>query len=443
MQSNSIYTFFPFQATNDQNNALLAMQNFIADDETSDFLIMSGAAGTGKTSVTSALVGLLNNQGREYKICAPTGRAAKILGRKANSVASTIHSLIYNCVTDEQGISHWELKTNAIADPCIYVIDEASMIQAISTSQPDDLYQYASPVLTSLFHFIKSGNKANKIVILGDKNQLAPVHETVSRALMPDYLEKCYHLTGKAVFLSEIHRQEENSSILKNAQQIVSSIENTGNPLGNLIGFKYKYMDDAASVFARNFSIDDYEDSICICHTHAQNNFMNNSIRMNLFGGLVPLLTPGDLLIVNRNYKKGSKLLYNGDHVVLREIDWESKMIIAGLTFVPVKIAHDGAEIEDFLCQEILTNKNHQLTAEQSKALWADRKRRNRIFQDSNNIDDDRYLSCLHLSYGYSITCHKAQGGEWKRVYVNTFGVRDLRWMYTAVTRASQTLEFL
>lgn len=447
-KTKTIFDFLPFDTCcAEQTIALNAMQVFVGNDDKDDFLILSGAAGTGKTSVTSALINYMADSQALYHICAPTGRAARILGRKTGKSSETIHSLIYIPEVNDDGIITWKLKLNTTDKKCVFIIDEASMIAAVTNMSADGMFLSANVLLDDLASFIKSGNSENKIVFLGDDRQLPPVDEYDSKALNADYLRNKYSWNGSAYELKEVIRQKCGSYILDNAVKIRESINNN-EPMPMIKANRYRSAYEAATVYARNFEEDNGQSAVCIARSHKQNNSMNAYIRALIFGGMPKLIVPGDLMIVNRNWKRLGCELNNGDAVTVLSVDWAGAKEMAGLTFVPVRIAAkdlagNSFEVDELLLLDILTNENHQLTAEQAKRLMGERMRINKTFRESKKASDDAYVGALHLVYGHSITCHKAQGGEWNRVYLNTFGVREAKWMYTAVTRAQHILEII
>jgi exodeoxyribonuclease-5 len=159
------------------------------------------------------------------------------------------------------------------------------------------------------------------------------------------------------------------------------------------------------------------------------------------------LLEPGDLMMVTTNWSRNSHRLYNGDHVTIKEIFPELIKEVAGLHFMPVKIVHKNMEgleeiIEDYLLVESITAKNGQLDFNAENRLRHERFAKNLPFSESGLPEDDKYVGALRLNYGYSITCNKAQGGEWEKVYLNTYHIPGLRFQYTAITRAKTNLVF-
>jgi exodeoxyribonuclease-5 len=237
--------------TVEQKLALEALAQFVDLSNKEDFFILSGAAGTGKTSITSALVGYLNKV-TQYRIIAPTGRAARILGKKTKCVSSTIHSMIYTPESNkETGTVNWKLKPNFNDEYTVYIIDESSMIA--SSTNNSEMFQTSDSLLNHLIKYIKSGNLNNKIVFLGDKNQLPPYAENDSLALDPNYMRKQYSFTGSFHYLTEVKRVEDGSYILKNATRLRKSIDDNEATVPKLEANRFINTWTAAKDFASNY----------------------------------------------------------------------------------------------------------------------------------------------------------------------------------------------
>jgi exodeoxyribonuclease-5 len=431
--------------TSEQKAALLAMSAFVAGTNTDDFFILCGAAGTGKTSITSALIGYLTNNKVRYRIAAPTGRAARILGRKTGTVSNTIHSMIYKSEANkETGAVKFTLKTNRFAEYCIFIIDESSMVSGRAVNQ--GLFQSDDSLLNDLVKFVKNGNPMNKIIFLGDRNQLPPVGEEDALALDPNFLRKKFNWQGSFHYLTEVKRQEDGSYILKNAIKVRQAIDSKQVVIPAVEAFKHRNGFAAAKYYAANFDASNPDRSIAIGLSHKANKIFNDEVRKNMFGPGCKLVQAGDMMIVVQNWKRDNNALSNGDHVIVEEVYLDQLEEVAGLHFTPVKLKAcglDGTEqvIEDYMVLDILLGEKPELDSSRENMLRAERFRKNKVYSNSGFPEDDRYVGALRLGYGYAITCNKAQGGEWDKVFVNTFGVRDLRWTYTAITRAKEDLE--
>lgn len=430
--------------TSQQRVALLAMSDFVNESNSDDFYILCGAAGTGKTSITTALIGYLNSKAIHYKIAAPTGRAARILGRKSQTVNSTIHSLIYNVKTNtETGEVKFLLKENTIKDKTIFIIDEASMIASTQQREEGAMFISDNSLLSDLVAFVKNGNPLNKIIFLGDKNQLPPVNEIESKALSGEYLQQKFKIQGKSYLLTEVKRQEDGSLILKNASNIRIGIESNVEKV-NLIGVEKKSVSQASTDYVREYLSNGTDSVISIGATHKMNKMFNGVVREKIYGFNANIVEVDDLLLITTTWKRNDYQLYSGDHVVVSEINHNQIEMVAGLHFIPVKLLSKslkGTEeiIEDYILLESILHPEG-LKPEQENRLRHERFSKNKIYRESLIPSDDRYVGAIRASYGHSITCNKAQGGEWDKVFINSYFMPTLKYQYTAVTRAKTSL---
>lgn len=444
MLTSPIFDFLQFShPTHEQEVALKALELFVLKENQDDFLILCGAAGTGKTSLTSALVGYLNHLGIAYKISAPTGRAARIIGKKSKSVATTIHSLIYNTKTDEKsGITSFTLKENKNTNFMVFIIDEASMIPK-DKSHNDEIFNSSQGLLFDLVEYIKKGNVHNKIIFLGDTYQLPPIHEITSYALQKEFLVKTFNFTGESYLLTEVKRQEDGSYILENATDMRKAMDR--NEKMHPISGKKTNIYQASLDYVENFKSRGPEDAISIAVSHKANKFFNDLVREKIFGRAKKMLENGDFMIILRNWSRDEFHLYNGDHVQIIDVDWSIQEQVAGLHFVAVKIKPLFMEkeiiIEDYLMLDTLLSENGQIASHLEKTLVQQRMIKNPVYRESQNPGSDRYVGALRLGYGHAITCNKAQGGEWRKVFINCLGIPSLKWQYTAVTRAKEEIE--
>ena len=420
------------------------MSDFVKESNKDDFYIMCGAAGTGKTSITTALIGHLNANAIHYKIAAPTGRAARILGRKSKTVNSTIHSLIYNTKPNpETGEVVFTLKENAVKDFSVFIIDEASMVSSTINKEEGSLFSSKNSLLSDLIRFVKNGNSDNKIILLGDKNQLPPVNETESKALCAEYLQAKFKLNGSAHLLTEVKRQEDGSFILKNAIALREGIDANLQKV-NLQGVEKTSVSQASSDYVKEYLNNGFESTISIGATHKMNTMFNNVVREKLYGSQVNTIEPNELLLITNTWRRNDFQLYSGDHVTVIEVNSNETEMVAGLHFVPVKLISkslQGTEeiIEDYILLESILNPAG-LKLEQENQLRHERFSKNKVYRETGNASDDRYVGAIRATYGHSITCNKAQGGEWDKVFMNSFFIPSLKYQYTAVTRAKSSL---
>jgi exodeoxyribonuclease-5 len=430
--------------TTQQRVALLAMSDFVKETNKDDFYIMCGAAGTGKTSITTALIGHLNANAINYKIAAPTGRAARILGRKSKTVNSTIHSLIYNTKPNsETGEVVFTLKENSVKDFSVFIIDEASMVSSTINKEEGSLFSSKNSLLSDLIRFVKNGNPDNKIIFLGDKNQLPPVNEADSKALCAEYLKAKFQLVGSAHLLTEVKRQEDGSFILKNAINIREGID-ANLPKITLQGIEKKTVSQASSDYVKEYLSNGFESAVSIGATHKMNKMFNNVVREKLYGSQRNTIEPNELLLITSTWRRNDFQLYSGDHVTVIEVNSNETEMVAGLHFIPVKLKSkslQGTEeiIEDYILLESILNPEG-LKLEQENQLRHERFSKNKVYRETGNASDDRYVGAIRATYGHSITCNKAQGGEWDKVFMNSFFIPSLKYQYTAVTRAKTSL---
>lgn len=432
--------------TSEQKVALLGMSDFVKKENKDDFFILCGAAGTGKTSITTALIGYLNSKSIPYNIAAPTGRAARILGRKSKTVNSTIHSLIYNVKSNpDTGQVNFILKQNDVKDFNIFIIDEASMIASKASTDKENLFQSKNSLLSDLINFVKGGNQQNKIIFLGDHNQLPPINERVSLALSKDYITQHFNLKGDAKLLTEVKRQEDGSYVLKNANKLREGIANNLKFV-NFEGIKKQSVEDAARDYVLDYVANGEDSIISIGTTHKMNKMFNTNVRAKIYGANANTIENDDLLLVTQTWKRNGFQLYSGDHVRVKEVNLNSIENVADLKFVPIKLISKNLKgeeeiIDDYLLIDSVSNPAG-LTAKQENHLRHERFKKNKVYRESLKPWDDRYVGAIRMTYGHSITCNKAQGGEWDRVLVNSFFMPTLRFQYTAITRAKQNVSF-
>ncbi len=218
-----------------------------------------------------------------------------------------------------------------------------------------------------------------------------------------------------------------------------------GRPEGLVDGVQNRNIYAAADKFVSNLKKDGLESQVAIGVSHKANRFFNDLVRERMFGNAKSILEKGDLLMVTQNWFRNDVQLYNGDHVELLDVDWSLQEQVAGLHFVAVKIkllfSEDENIVEDYAILETIISPGGILDGRLENDLRRERYIKNKIFSESNMPKDDRYVGALRLMYGHAITCNKAQGGEWKKVFINTLGIPSLKWQYTAVTRGINDIE--
>lgn len=444
------------------------LKQFIADTQAEVF-ILRGYAGTGKTTIISFLLDYLEAQERsthEAVLLASTGRAARILAQKTKATAKTIHSQIYSFdVLAEGGDKAGQLSLNFnlkerqtdTDKPLLYIVDEASMLSYQAQTEPQ-LTRFGSGNVLSDFLTYAAGAK---VIFVGDPAQLPPPVgiNPFSAALAPNYLSKSF---GKKVVvgsLTEIMRQQAGSFVLDLASQIREDIKTKQHDKWEEVmgqsGRGIFHPFSQAILFKRYLPLlqADMQQAIIIAHSNKQAFFLNQNIRKALGQKKMYHLYEGSLLMVAQNSYDVD--LANGDQVILLKARLAAKQ--AGFTFLDVELKglHNGEIYKTYMIKEFLFKPEANLHPKDARRLLIDFDKRARKLGLRRNSDDykkmmmnDKYLNALRAKFGYAITCHKSQGGEWPHVFLNLSETLDrldgetrLRWLYTAVTRAQQKLD--
>ena len=445
-----------FQPTDGQVEVLRVFGAFIASRDPRSVMLLSGSAGTGKTTLTAALVRTLAAVGQKVVLMAPTGRAAKVLAVNAGMPALTIHRKIYRQRVFE---GDFNLNDNLHADT-LFVVDEASMIANDGFMQSvfgsgrllDDLVQYVY------------GGRNCRMMLIGDTAQLPPVGEEESPALSADHMAT-YDMQVFAASLTEVLRQSRQSGILYNADIIRSMI--THDELTQLPRITFARFADIRIVpgdelieqLATSYSEVGQDETMVVTRSNKRAAIYNQGIR-NTVLGYEEMLTTGDMLmIVKNNYfwteqqeKAPISFIANGDRAVVRRVRCVHELY--GLHFADLTLSfpdYDDYELTATAVTDSLMAEAPALTQEQSQALYdgvmadyADiRHKRDRI----DKVRHDAHFNAVQIKYAYAVTCHKAQGGQWAHVYVDQGYMTDdmvtpdyIHWLYTAFTRATDKL---
>lgn len=486
------------ELTLQQQEALQSILSF-ANDKTKSIFILKGYAGTGKTTMIKTVVPELQQLGKDVSLMAPTGRAAKVLREKTGCEACTIHQGIYSFERleveryDEHGQlienglkekEHGENGTDDVQfffsirktkpdDPSntIYVIDESSMISSRCANNEilhfgtgvliDDLLTYAQPL------------HGGKIIFIGDPAQLPPVGDNRSAALDESFFAE-RQLGVSVCELKQVLRQQGESTILKDAMMVRDVLQSESR---NHLCFERKKgeVEDitagsvAASFYEEN-PIPSIGDAIVIAYTNALVKDYNDALRRRYFPGSKHVVTGDILQVVRNNMYIGTGnqkvILFNGDFVkvlqvsdavemqsapVWGEVAGHRERLIISIGFRDAVLqTEDGSVVKCKIIDTLLNNREPNLTPLQSMALYINfRMRHTPLKQNKEAFGDtlmrDPYFNALQVKFGYAITGHKSQGGEWKTAYIDYSGRtglnnESLRWTYTVTARASHRL---
>jgi exodeoxyribonuclease-5 len=439
------------EPTSAQDALLHELAAFIASPEDTGAFVLTGYAGTGKTTVVAALVKLLDKMEIESWLLAPTGRAAKVLAGYAGKSAYTIHRKIYRQKTQNDPSSSFVLAPNDASD-AIFIIDEASMI---SNENQGTLFG-TGRLLDDLLQFVRNGTRC-KLLVTGDSAQLPPVHSPFSPALQ----SSSYRQSASAN-LTEVVRQAAASGILHNATRIRHHIENNHCAMPTL---QCKGFNDIEPIRGHDIleklseAYDTYgeRETVVICRSNKRANVYNAGIRTRLLGR-EDELTRGDRVMVVKNcyhfVEQTDKMdfIANGDIAELVSIRRHEERY--GFRFARAELRfpdYDDVEIMAKIMFDTLHTETAALGEDRQRQLYeavaADYAHLTNKRERYKAIREDLYYNALQLRYANAITCHKAQGGQWKAVFLDypfrkghQPTLEDLRWLYTAFTRATQHL---
>lgn len=476
--------------------ALSKVQAFL-NDQNLDVFILRGSAGTGKTTLIAKLVQYLDEIKHSFSVLAPTGRAARILGAKIKQITglqiegSTIHRMIYqldNIMTNDNEVLsendpalrfYYPLRTDE-STANLLIIDESSMIG--DRENVADFIQFGSGrLLKDIVGFCRVArlNRPNdhptKILFVGDVAQLPPVGENDSPALSEKYLLQNYNIQSDFFDLTQVMRQSVDSGILDQATKIRNSIiEQKFNSFDLKTNNKdiFSLSQDRALEWILD-NIQKRKSSIAVTYSNAAALGYNRSIREKLYGNADCNIQVGDILLINKNASLHS--LSNGDLVKVLEVDHNAEVRtltlkvendrsgkvmdqMIRLSFRKVIVAYrsnlGSVQTSCFILENLLSSPNRELSPVETRALYVDFLIRNPEVRKSPErkkelLKKDPYFNALQVKYGYAVTCHKAQGGEWQSVLVDFHGFKGMQnkgffqWAYTAITRASESLIML
>ena len=447
-----------FPPTEGQRRLFAALADFAVSYEECDILLVSGYAGTGKTSAISAFVRTLKELKYNYVLLAPTGRAAKVLSGFTGEKSSTIHKHIYRQKSLAGGIGEFQLNVNKAKDT-YFIVDEASLISTSAAVMQDTLFG-SGDLLSDLVSFIRAGVD-NKLILIGDKGQLPPVGMDCSPALSLEYMSQFGPV--RTADLRDVVRQAAESGILTNATIVRSLIERETVDVPKL---RMKGFTDVESITGGDLieTISDavgrygLDNIVVLCRSNKRANRYNAGIRSTVLYR-EERLTRGDKLMVVKNCYQFLEdvpeldFIANGDVAELRRISkYEERY---GLNFAEAQLSfpdYNDVEITAKVILDTLESEAPSLSAEQSKALYegvnadyADVKTaRNRY----RKVREDKYFNALQLKYATAITCHKSQGGQWDCVFIDNpfwkdIELDDLKWLYTAITRGVKKVYFV
>ena len=452
-----IKTNFPYKPTFEQENVVKMLADFLFSRKSEELFLLKGYAGTGKTSLIGALVKTLDQLEQKCILLAPTGRAAKVFSHYAGHPAYTIHKKIYRQRSFSNEMDNFSINDN-LHQHTLFIVDEASMIANDGLS--GSMFG-TGRLLDDLIQYVYSGQGC-RLMLIGDTAQLPPVGEEESPALSADVL-KGYGLEVYEAMLTEVVRQLHDSGILWNATELrryIAEDDFFTLPMIKVEDFPdVKVVPGNELIEAINESYDQVglDETIVVCRSNKRANIYNKGIR-NMILYREEELESSDLLMVAKNnyfWTEGCKeidFIANGDIAVVRRVRREREMY--GFRFADVTLCfpdYNDLELEMTVLLDTLHTETPALPKELNDKLFYS------VLEDYADITNKRermkkmkadpYYNALQVKYAYAVTCHKAQGGQWKRVFLDQgYMTEDMlspdyfRWLYTAFTRATETL---
>lgn len=451
--SAKILAELPFQPTTEQNSLIEKLGEFLMSTDNEKLFLLKGYAGTGKTSVVSALVRAMNALQQKTILLAPTGRAAKVISGYSGFPAFTIHKKIYR----QKSMAEFSFQiADNLHNHTLFIVDEASMISNTGT----DSAFGSGRLLDDLVQYVYSGEGCS-LLLLGDTAQLPPVAQVHSPALEKNQLA-AYGLKVTEFTLIQVVRQALESGILYHATRLREMLleENTNQfPVFETEGFNdIKHLNgmDLIDEIQRAYNGVGMEDTIVITRSNSRSNIYNNGIRNRVLMK-EDVLTNGDLLMVTKNnyfWNKPYKeidFIANGDILEVMRVKKHREIYGFRFVFLTLRSVDYNWEIDACVWLDILqsatpkdANDLQQKLFEAIAEDYPEIKNRRLLFK---TIYENEFFNALQVKFAYSVTCHKAQGGQWKKVFIDPGQVADdqinsdfYRWMYTALTRATENV---
>lgn len=451
-----------FTPTSDQEQLMCQLADFVLSQQPRSVFLLSGHAGTGKTSVMSALVKTLVSFRQPCVLMAPTGRAAKVMAVEAEHPAHTIHRQIYR---QESALmsADFALGFNKRRD-ALFIVDEASMIS--NGEQGHSIYG-SGRLLEDLVEFVYA-SPGCRLILMGDDAQLPPVGEAVSPVFADGMLETCGLQVWKAS-LKDVVRQKKRSGILWNATRLRQFI--AAREVQSFPRICFSRFPDVTNVpgnelieeLSSSYSRVGLDDTIVVTRSNKRANVYNQGIRFQILGREEELSSGDYVMVAKNNYywlesEMGKNIalpmdfIANGDIAVVERV--RDMRELYGFRFATCWLRfpdYDDYELEATVLLDTLHAESPALPqTDMERMLQAVMEEENADGTKKNQmklVRDNPYLNALQIKFAYAVTCHKAQGGQWAHVYVDQgyitgdmLGMDYYRWLYTAMTRATDKL---
>ena len=455
----------PFEPNAEKEGLFQALGSFLVSRDDRKVFILRGYAGTGKTSVMSALVRALDGLKQPCVLLAPTGRAAKVLSKYSGFPAYTIHKKIYR--QRQLGQEAFSLSDN-LHVRTLFIVDEASMLSGTR----DNMTFGSGCLIDDLVKYVYNGHGCS-LLLLGDDAQLPPVGSPNSPALVPEFMAQ-YNLHVTTYALTQVARQALDSGILAEATKIREE-QAYPNPLPEGKGFQIQPNgldivkvpgEEVIETLEHSWRTVGAEETLIIARSNKMTNLYNQGVRAHVLWKEDELSNGDRVMISKNNYfwaqeYKDLEFLANGDMLEIQRLTNVHELYGFHFAKAELKSVDYDWEIEALVWLDTLTTDSPEANYQLQKELFT------RIAEDFPEIRNKKdlvkavyespYYNALQIRYAYAVTCHKAQGGQWKHVYIDTSGIGEdqqrmsdaverreyLRWLYTAVTRATEKIYLL
>jgi len=444
-----------------QEEAVIALSEFCIDPKPDRIFLLTGYAGTGKSTLVAALVKTIASYKRSSVLMAPTGRAAKVISQYSQREAFTIHRKIYVPRSRKGGGVKFSLQPNKHRNT-LFIVDEASMVPDINT---DSSFFEGRSLLEDLMTYVYSGPGC-QLMFVGDVAQLPPVHLNLSPALDPQVLLGDYRKSVQCVELKEVVRQDDQGAIVNNATNLRHWIEQD---TPEQLSFDLRGQNEVIRPFGGQevlealenaFSKDNLDQSVVIVRSNKRANLYNQEIRQRILFRDEQLSVGDVLMVVKNNYfwlkpSDTAGFIANGDVIEVLEIF--EFVSIYGFDFAQVRVRMldypTQSPFNTVLILNTISSDSSALTYDESNALYQavreDYPEITANYKKFLAVKNNKYFNALQVKYSYAITCHKSQGGQWDTVFVEQPYLKEgpnkdyLRWLYTAMTRAKGQLYLL
>lgn len=457
----ALVAFLPYIPTQNQLETLDVLAEFIDSPYDNSIFLLKGFAGTGKTSLIGCFVQYCIQQRIKVVLLAPTGRAAKVFSSYAHYPAFTIHKKIYRQNRyDGSSSSVFSLNNNAHKDT-LFLVDEASMI-----ANSSDSFLGSGGLLSDLVEYVYAADNC-RLILIGDEAQLPPVGEKLGTALNKDFI-RSMGLTLFSITMSEVARQESESGILANATLIRRLIGNDGDfVLPQLLATGFADVcavggEEMIDALEHCYSRDGVAETIVVTRSNKRALQFNLGVRNRILYREELLCSGDQLMVTKNNYfwtnlsSESSSVAFLANGEMLEVLRVRRGETLYGFNFVNLTVLIQSLDVEmdvKVIADSLLSESPALSSTDQNRLyeqVMADYEEIPSKAARYKKLKENDHFNAVQVKYGYAITCHKAQGGQWKNVFVDMGGIAPdhlddtfHKWLYTAVTRATERLYFI